>query len=174
MRTKILGLLALLFTASPAFAYLDADGVNQLNTQFGSIPRQVQLGTILGAGLLKQARFVYDFSTDGGTVATIVALKTADKIPANSVMLYGVIDVITAVTSSGSGTLGFQCSAGGDIVAATAVGSLTLNALIVGKNDWTAANMKRNAGICTPVANIATAALTAGKVVGHVFYVVDK
>jgi hypothetical protein len=71
-----------------------------------------------GTGL-KFARGRYDFAVDGGAIGTITI--TAEKIPANAIILGGVLEVDTAVTSGGAATVAVQVEAAGDVVAAAAV-----------------------------------------------------
>lgn len=71
-----------------------------------------------GTGI-KFARGRYDFAVDGGAVSTIVI--SAEKIPANAIILGGVVEVDTVVTSGGAGSLAIEVEATGDIVAAAVV-----------------------------------------------------
>lgn len=71
-----------------------------------------------GTGI-KFARGRYDFAVDGGAVSTIVI--SAEKIPANAIILGGVVEVDTVVTSGGAGSLAIEVEAAGDIVAAAVV-----------------------------------------------------
>jgi hypothetical protein len=71
-----------------------------------------------GSGV-KFSRGRWDFAVDGGAISTIAI--TAEKIPANAIILGGVVEVDTVVTSGGAGTLGVQVEGAGDIVAATVV-----------------------------------------------------
>jgi hypothetical protein len=71
-----------------------------------------------GAGL-KWARGRYDFTVDAGAQGTIVI--GAEKIPALAVILGGLVEVDTAVTSGGSATVAVQVEAANDIVNAAAI-----------------------------------------------------
>lgn len=74
-----------------------------------------------GTGL-KLARGRYDFAVDGGAVGTIpIGAIGAEKIPTSAVILGGLIEVETAVTSGGAATVAVQVEAAGDIVAAAPV-----------------------------------------------------
>lgn len=70
-----------------------------------------------GTGL-KWARGRYDFSVDGGAIGSIVI--SAEKIPANAVILGGLVEVDTAVVGAGA-SLALQVEGAGDIIAAAAV-----------------------------------------------------
>src|SRR5262245_6355594 len=71
-----------------------------------------------GTGL-KFIRGRYDFAVDGGAVSSIV-ISGSDKLPANAIVLGGVLEVDTAVVGSGA-SVALQVEGAGDIVAAAAV-----------------------------------------------------
>ncbi len=106
------------------------------------------------------AVFEYDFALHGGAISTITV--GPKLLPAGAIIMDGVIHVKTACTSGGSATVAIHALSSEDIVAATAVASLTLNALLDVVPVGTAATMLR----CTAATQlsfvIATAALTAG------------
>lgn len=72
-----------------------------------------------GGANVKWVRGRYDFAVDGGAVSSIV-ISGSDRIPANAIILCGIMEVDTAVVGAGA-TLGVQVEAAGDIVAAAAV-----------------------------------------------------
>lgn len=121
----------------------------------------------------RTARAVYDFAVDGGAVSTI-ALR-GDKIPSGAVITDTLINVLTPLTSGGAATVALQAESAGDVQAAAAVSGAP----------WSTAGGKRGSLTATsaPVttttersvsAVIATAALTAGKFVVLVSYVVPQ
>lgn len=110
---------------------------------------------------------VYDFAVDGGAVATITPAGTA-TLPANAIVTSATIEVLTAVTSSGSATVAVQVVNAGDTLGATAKASLTLGAIVVGAAG--AAPYKVAADSVIKVV-VATAALTAGKLRVYVNYI---
>lgn len=69
---------------------------------------------------IKVARGRYDFAVDGGAVGDIDLTSTA-QIPAKAVILGGFVEVDTALTSGGSGTMAVKVEGAADIVAAAAV-----------------------------------------------------
>lgn len=71
-----------------------------------------------GTGI-KFARGRYDFAVDGGAIGTINI--TAEKIPANAIILGGVVEVDTALTSGGAATVAIQVEAANDTINAAAV-----------------------------------------------------
>lgn len=130
------------------------------------------------------AEYVWDFDVDGGAVGKIILSNKANKspIPVGAIIKSVVVKVLTAVTTSDSGTLavGNGDNAAG-YVAATAAGSLTDNALFNGWDVdsallWDGTNdhaiylnvLDANDGEVS--VTIATGALTAGKVLVLVEY----
>jgi hypothetical protein len=71
-----------------------------------------------GTGI-KFSRGRYDFAVDGGAIGSIAI--TAQKIPANAIILGGVVEVDTALTSGGAATVAVQVEAANDTVNAAAV-----------------------------------------------------
>lgn len=122
-------------------------------------------------GTIKMARGRWDFSQDGGGVGTIVT--TAEKIPAGAYVLGGFIEVDTAVTSGGAGTLAIQVEAANDIVNAAAVSGAPWST--TGRKSvipvFTGATTVLTTAARDISAVIATAALTAGVVDIVLFYI---
>lgn len=129
---------------------------------------------VLSDDLGGKLRQVWDFSVQGGAVGTI---PLDVLLPANAVVTGGYIHVIEAVTTSASGTLSFGLNTTVDLLAATAAGSLTANAILPLIPSTTAAldGNAQAAGVANvrPVrltaerelkAAVATGALTGGKV----------
>lgn len=108
-------------------------------------------------------KIVYDFSVDGGAAGALT-LFTAG---CNMVVHKCIMKVQTACTSGGSATVAV-CSdgAGAEYVAATAVASLTANAIIAGVP--TAGGVRLASGSTMDIL-IETADLTAGKIEVEVF-----
>ena len=109
------------------------------------------------------AYFEYDFAMDGGAVGDITL--RGDRLPNDAVITSGMIHVNTAVTSGGSATVALKVLSAGDVLAATAKTSLTLNALLDTVPVGTAATAVRttSAGLGVTM-TVAVAALTAGKI----------
>ena len=116
---------------------------------------------------VRLARAVYDFSVDGGAAGLITpAVSVNTIIPSTSIILGGVINIITTFTSGGSATIAVGLSAGGAgaaaLKAATAVATWTAGLMAVVPL-FAAANMIRMTADGTITFTIATADLTAGK-----------
>lgn len=143
-----------------------------LNNKFGGVPFLTQLGTMLNkTGNL--ARVTYDFAVDGGAVSTITPAKTV-ILPNKAIVTNAFVNVLTTCTSGGSATVAINSEGAGDILAATAVASLTAG-LIQGVPDWaTIADYKKMTADRTVKVTIATAALTAGKMEVFIYYVLGQ
>jgi hypothetical protein len=129
---------------------------------------------VLSDDLGGKARQVWDFAVHGGAVGTV---ELDLLIPANAIITKAYAHVLTAVTTSASGTLSFGLNSTTDLLAATAAGSLTANAIIPLLPSYTAAldGNAAAAGVhaAAPIrltadrelkAAVATGALTAGKI----------
>lgn len=122
------------------------------------------MGVIEGSTRLKAVVGEYDFAVDGGAVGTIT-LRGDNQIPNGAVILGGLVEVLTAVTSGGAATVAVNGNGSGDIVAAAAVSGAPwsttgLKSVIPAYTGATA--IKTTAQRSIAIA-IATAALTAGK-----------
>ncbi|WP_321376940.1 hypothetical protein [Trichococcus shcherbakoviae] len=106
--------------------------------------------------------FCYDFSVHGGAVGDIDLGVT---VPANTIILDGILDVVKAVTVGTNGTIALKVEAAGDVLAAVAAGTLTK-----GRHDivpvGTAATSIKTTVARKITATIATAAVTAGRLYG--------
>lgn len=125
----------------------------------------LQFGSFNAGGL---AVATYDFAVNGGAVGDI-ALSLV--LPNKALILDGMVYVETACTSGGSATVALKLQSGADIMAATAVASLTTNALINVVPVGTAATALRLTAQRTLTVTVGTAALTAGKLHAFLRYV---
>ena len=129
--------------------------------------------TIATAGnyCLRVARGVYDFAVQGGAKSTISLGVT---VPKGSVILGGVVDVETTCTSAtDKATISIQSEAADDIVKAVAIETGTpwdkgRQAIIP---DYTAGKCVKLTADAILKSVIATEAVTAGKFVCHLVYV---
>jgi hypothetical protein len=121
----------------------------------------------------RTARAVYDFAVDGGAVSTITL--RGDKIPQGAVIVDSLITVQTVLTSGGGATVGISSEGASDIQSAAAISGAP----------WSTAGSKHgsldadSAPITTTAerslaAVVATAALTAGKFIVLVTYVIPQ
>lgn len=132
-----------------------------------------------GAGYLQVARFTFDPS---GVAAdrTVAAHTLGPTIPDNSVILGGYIEILTGFASANdSATIALSVNAANDLVTATAISSGTFWDAVAGK--VVVPDALNAAGVATAIkltaarqvtATVGTQALTAGKLVGWLFYVV--
>lgn len=136
-----------------AYNYDTVNGVNWVGRN----------STVLGNPL--QLIHEYNFANHGGAVGTIVMAGPVG--PANFEVQNTYIKVLTACTSGGSATVsvGTKASATTNLLAATAVASLTLSAKFQGIPDFaTVADYVLETATFAPVVAIAVAALTAGRI----------
>jgi len=114
----------------------------------------------------------YDFARDGGVVGNI-ALR-GNYIPKGAIIMDGLIDVETAITSGGSATCALQLEAANDILAATGKASFTLDAKLDVVPVGTAATSVRTTDKKKVVMVVAAAALTAGKITVALRYIMPR
>ena len=93
----------------------------------------------------------------------------AVKIPDNAIIVYGHIDVIAAVTSDGDATVAIHLVSDNDVLTATGKANLTIKAQIL-TAAVNAAPIKLEAEKAVTV-TVGTAALTAGKIDGYLYWV---
>jgi hypothetical protein len=112
----------------------------------------------------KWMRGRYDFAVDGGAISSITI--SAENIPAGAIILGGVVEVDTAVTSGGAATLAVQVESAGDIIAAAAVSGAPWST--TGRKSvipvFTGATTVKTTAARGIVVVIAAATLTAGQV----------
>lgn len=118
---------------------------------------------------------IYDFSVSGGAVGDVPLFDDLGRrayLPSGAIITRSFLHVATAVTTSAAGTLGLTAESASDVVAQQAAAALTLNALVEGVQDGTAAAMVRLTAQRQLTAKIVTGALTSGKVYFFVEYVI--
>lgn len=111
--------------------------------------------------------FTYDFAKHGGAISAITV--GPKLIPPQTVITHAAIRVVTACLGT-NGTLQLMLVGADDIITATNVSALTLDALIVGVPvPQTASTWILTTAHTQLTATIATTAFTAGKVDVHLF-----
>jgi hypothetical protein len=113
----------------------------------------------------------YDFAVDGGAIGTITLRGSGHApIPNGSIILSGVVEVLTTLTSGGSETTAFTVESAGDILAATAVASMGagLKSVVPAGTGVTAIKTTAERAVTM---TIAVATLTAGKLRVRLLYV---
>jgi hypothetical protein len=173
---KIFILLALsVFMALPAFAatlVTERAAQYELNKASPGAMAKWTLGTALISNRIHIAKAKYDFAVQGGAIGTGNLVGENGKpvvLPNKAVIVDCLIDVLTAGTTSASGTLALNSQGAGDLKAALAAASWTgrLACIPVG----TAATVIKLTADRTLQYTIATGALTAGKVWVYVYYI---
>jgi predicted RecA/RadA family phage recombinase len=118
---------------------------------------------------VKVAHMLYSFAVDGGAVGAITPANS-DTIPDNAVVFGGTVNVTTAVTSTAGANVSIGTVAGSgaaSILASTAKGSLTLDAILAAAA--TAAPFKMTAAGKMNI-TVITTDLTAGVIEAWVLY----
>ena len=98
---------------------------------------------------------IFDFDVHGGAIGTI---ELPGEIPANAVIVGAHVDVLTDPTSGGAATVALGLDTNVDLLAATAIGSVT--GVVTAKTQSDTLKIGSNQKIKV---TIATAALTAGR-----------
>jgi hypothetical protein len=136
---------------------------------------KIEAATTDGLNVMRTARATYDFAADGGAIS---AIDSGVTIPANAVIMGGVVEVITTCTSSGDlGTMAISVEGADDIVAAAAIGTGTpwddgLQAIIPKFNTPETTSVKTTVARAITF-TIAVEAFTAGKFHVYLHYVVS-
>lgn len=161
----LLGLF--LSLASPAFSATLSDN-NIAEFQINRVNAETAFKHRLGRAIFKNQyrvlKCTYDFAKVGGAVSSI-NLQNEDGqkciVPNKAIILQVIIDVLTAGTTSASGTMALTAQSAGDLKAALAAASYT--GLVAGIPVGTAATAIKMTADRTVIGTIATGALTAGK-----------
>jgi len=116
----------------------------------------------LAAGALKHQKITYNFSS-GGAQGSI----TVGSLPDNAIVMGATLEVTTPITSGGSATVAFGITSNTDAFkAATAVGSLTGDAVFDSSNDLPL----KMSGATNVLATVATADVDDGAFALYVRY----
>lgn len=115
----------------------------------------------------------YDFEREGGAVGLITPF-TSPLIPDNAIIIGGVIDILTTLTSGASATISLGTSAGSSdasLKALTAVATWAAGVTVPVIPVFTAATWIKMTAPGRLTLSVAVAALTAGKFDLTVFYI---
>lgn len=133
------------------------------------------VGTDIGLGNLRVARFVFDCAVAANL--PIGAHGVGVTLPIHAIVVGGFVDVNTAFTSAGgnAGTIAISVEAANDIISAAAVSgapysTIGRKAIVPKANTPESTSVKATAAreiTCT----VAVQALTAGKLTGYLYYV---
>jgi len=136
------------------------------------------IGTDVGLGNLRVARFVYDVASvdsDGVANSTVAAHGTGVTLPAYAIVVGGFFDVNTAFTSSATGQLAIHVEGANDIQTAAAVGGAPYSTIgrkaIVPKASTPESTSVKTSAAREITCTVSVGALTAGKLTGYLYYV---
>ena len=126
-----------------------------------------------GLGAVGNAKMTYDFATDGGAIATITPTNSP-TLPAGAIVLGGVIDITTTLTSGGLATIALGFGSGAQVAAlkgATAVASYAAGTTLVMIPIFTSATYYKLTAAARMTLTVAAFVLTAGRLDVNVVYV---
>lgn len=129
-----------------------------------------------GLGAPALAKMTYSFATDGG-VQGLITPANSPTLPAKAIILGGVIDITTTLTSGGSATIALGTSAGSSatsLKAATAVATWAAGVTVPVVPVFTAASYVKLTAAGRLTLTVATADLTAGVFDVQVLYVIGN
>ena len=116
--------------------------------------------------------YVYDFAVSGGAIGAIDLTALSNNLPVGAMIKHVSFKVVTACTSGGSATIAFgNTGSATAFLSATAVASFSLNA---GLGSALLSSVVAAGSTDDLIMTIATAALTAGKIVCMVEYVMPS
>lgn len=127
-----------------------------------------------GLGIVGYAKMTYDFANDGGAIGLITP-KNSPFIPKGAIILGGVTDVVTGVTSGGAATISIGTDAGSSaasIKAAVVLGTEFAAGLRAVVPLFTSATMFKMTAEGRLTLTVAAFALTAGKFNTSVAYLI--
>lgn len=130
---------------------------------------------------LKVGRFEFDTAendTDGVSNKTVAAHKTALVLPDNAIIVGGFIDIITAFTSGGAATTAVMALAANDIINAAILGTTTWDTIgqapVIPKINTPESTSIKMTSAKPVTVTVGVAALTAGKLIGYLFYIAGE
>ena len=164
-----LTVIALILCATKVWALSASDlgsAEHKLNQASTQAMVETQLGTLLFREQVHTLKATYDFAKQGGVQGAIQLLgpdgKPA-KLPKGAIVRDCLIDVLTAPTSGGGATIALGTGqTATDLKAATAIASYT--GLVACVPVGSAATALKLTADRTPIATVATADLTNGKI----------
>jgi len=129
-------------------------------------------GSTGGSYVAKRAMVVYDFATDGGAIGSLTPVQTF-TIPDNAIIYGFLTDVITTFTSAtDAATVKVSLPTDGDLTTAIAISNAA--------NHWDAGVKLSNSPLAVKTTGeraiqitIATEALTAGKAIFYIDYMIS-
>jgi len=119
----------------------------------GPVPAGQTGNTGSGLGVVGNAKAVYDFATDGGAISTITP-RNSPTIPANAIILGGVLEVAVIAASGGAATIGVGLGSGAQVASLQA-------AVAFNGAPWSTTGMKAVIPVFTVATYVKATAATA-------------
>lgn len=151
-------------------------GTGSIYTNSSTGQRYVNLGTKASPQwnlMYNTGHALYDFAVDGGAVGVITPSQGL-TLPNKAIIIGGLLDIVTTLTSGGAATIAIGTSAGSSatsLKAATAVATYAAGLLAI-VPVYTAASAVKMTAAGNVILTVATAALTAGKMGLQLTYVI--
>lgn len=144
--------------------------LKDINDNFADL---APLGTDVGLGVLRVARFVYDLGVAANL--PVGAHTLGVTIPINAIIVGGFVDVNTAITGEASATLALSVEGANDIISAAVVSGAPWSTIgrkaIVPKANTPESTSVKTTAARLITATVGTAALLTGKLTGYLYYV---
>lgn len=145
--------------------------LKDVNDNFAAL---APVGLFDGLSQRRTAVCTFDAGGEGNPNQAVGAHAAGWKVPANAIVVGGVVDVVQAFTGEEGATLAVSIAQANDIVAAAAVGGVPwsttgLKAIVPKANTPEATGIKLTAAKAITF-TVGTAALTAGRVVVYLDY----
>ena len=145
-------------------------------SSFGGPVEPQTLGSALnggGLGAVGNAKMTYDFTASGGAIGAITPTNSP-TLPVGAIILGGVIDITTTLTSGGAATIALGFGSGAQaaaLKAATAVASYAAGTTLVIIPIFTSATYYKLTAAAAMSLTVAAFALTAGRMDVNLAYV---
>lgn len=152
----VAGIFVMHDTSSAGFIDISNHSLKRVGWQIAD-PR----ATVEGYKNAKLLKFTYSFAVDGGAIGAI----TLGHVPSGTIVLAGVVDVTTALTSGGAGTMALSLEGANDLITAAAVSGApwsTTGRKAFGSNVNFGTSGVKTTAARSVTATIADVALTAG------------
>jgi len=160
-------------TTGTWYVNLGTRTVPQWNPLGGPVALGVGGSTGGGLGAVGNAKMTYDFASDGGAIATITPANSP-TLPVGAIVLGGVIDITTTLTSGGAATIALGFGSGAQVAVlkgATAVASYAAGTTLVIIPIFTSATYYKLTAAARMTLTVAAATLTAGRMDVNIAYV---
>jgi hypothetical protein len=146
--------------------------INALNTAVEALQDILLASNYTGEGLFGKRIARVEYDVTGGDSGGVGAHGLGVTLPASAIITRSFFFVKTQFVDGGAGTVALHCEDANNIYSAADITGNAAGALVEGVSTGSSGNMKIVDAACEITATVATAAQTAGKLVGFIEYVV--